>query len=119
MKVRRVVSGQNADGKAIVSDSEGVAIAPMGDTGGYVIVSSQGDNAYTLYTLADERYVGRFRIVDGPAIGGSEETDGIELMLGDFGPAYPEGLFIAQDGHYAAAAQNFKLVSWKAIREAL
>jgi len=109
----------SADGKQIVADAEGVAIAPVGATGGYVIVSSQGDNAYSVYTLADERYVGRFRIVDGPKIGGSEETDGIELMLGDFGPTYPEGLFIAQDGHNAAAAQNFKLVSWKAIREAL
>jgi 3-phytase len=103
-----------ADGKQIVMDAEGVALAAIGETGGYVIVSSQGDNAYTLYSLPDERYVGRFRIVDG-SIGGSEETDGIELMLGDFGPAYPGGLFIAQDGHNGAKAQNFKLVAWADI----
>ena len=107
-----------ADGKQLVMDAEGVAIAPVGDKGGYVLVSSQGDNAYTLYALADDRYVGRFRVVDG-AIGGSEETDGIELMLGDFGPAYQGGLFIAQDGHNAAAAQNFKLVAWDDIAKAL
>lgn len=107
-----------ADGKEIVADAEGVAIAPIGATGGYVIVSSQGDNAYSLYTLADDRYVGRFRIIDG-AIGGSEETDGIELMLGDFGPTYPGGLFIAQDGHNGVKAQNFKLVAWEDIAKAL
>lgn len=107
-----------ADGKAIVADAEGVAIAPMGANGGYVVVSSQGDNAYVLYRLDNERLVGRFRIVDG-VIGGSEETDGIDLMLGDFGPEWPGGLFIAQDGHNGARAQNFKLVAWDDIVKAL
>ena len=107
-----------ADGKNLVMDAEGVAIAPLGEKEGYVLVSSQGDNAYVVYKMSDDSYVGRFRVVDG-AIGGSEETDGIELMLGDFGPAYPGGLFIAQDGHNAAAAQNFKLVAWDDIVKAL
>ena len=109
----------SVDLRQLVDDAEGVAIAPIGETGGYVIVSSQGDNAYTLYSLTDDRYVGRFRIVDGPAIGGSEETDGIELMLGDFGPAWPGGLFVAQDGHNGDKAQNFKLVAWADIAAAL
>lgn len=107
-----------ADGKNLVADAEGVAIAPTGEKDGYVLVSSQGDNAYVVYRLDDDSYVGRFRVVDG-TVGGSEETDGIELMLGDFGPAYPGGLFIAQDGHNAAAAQNFKLVAWDDIAKAL
>jgi 3-phytase len=107
-----------ADGRNIVMDAEGVAIAPVGDKDGYALVSSQGDNAYAVYRLRDDSYVGRFRVVDG-AIGGSEETDGVEVMLGDFGPAYPGGLFIAQDGHNAAAAQNFKLVAWDDIAKAL
>lgn len=108
----------SVDLRQLVDDAEGVAIAPMGETGGYVIVSSQGDNAYALYSLDDDSYVGRFRIVDG-AIGGAEETDGIELVLGDFGPAYPGGLFVAQDGHNGARAQNFKLVAWADIVAAL
>lgn len=111
-----------ADGRNLVMDAEGVAIAPIGEKDGYVLVSSQGDNAYVLYRLADDSYAGRFRVVDGPNagdVGGSEETDGIELMLGDFGPAYPGGLFVAQDGHNGAAAQNFKLVAWDDIRAAL
>ena len=107
-----------ADGKNLVMDAEGVAIAPMGEKDGYVLVSSQGDNAYVAYRLSDDGYAGRFRVVDG-AIGGSEETDGIDLMLGDFGPNYPGGLFVAQDGHNATAAQNFKLVAWDDIARAL
>ncbi|WP_416462313.1 phytase [Sphingomonas sp. VDB2] len=107
-----------ADGKNLVMDAEGVAIAPIGAKDGYVLVSSQGDNAYVVYRISDDSYVGRFRVVDD-AIGGSEETDGIDLMLGDFGPAYPGGLFVAQDGHNATAAQNFKLVAWDDIGKAL
>jgi 3-phytase len=106
------------DGKQLVADAEGLALAPIGETGGYLVASSQGDNAYTVYHLADEAYVGRFRIARG-RVGATEETDGIDLVLGDFGPAYPAGLFVAQDGRNAPAAQNFKLVSWADITEAL
>jgi len=108
-----------ADGRNLVADAEGVAIAPIGEKDGYVLVSSQGDNGYVAYRLSDDSYAGRFRVVDGPKVGGSEETDGIDLMLGDFGPTYPGGLFVAQDGHNAAAAQNFKLVAWDDIAGAL
>lgn len=107
-----------ADGKNIVADAEGVAIAPIGERDGYVLVSSQGDNAYTVYRLRDDSYVGRFRVNQGK-LGGAEETDGIDVMLGDFGPAFPGGLFIAQDGHNGTAAQNFKLVAWEDIAGAL
>jgi 3-phytase len=100
-----------ADGQEIVMDAEGVALAPSGADGGYVIVSSQGDNAYAVYKLPEARYVGRFRIGDG-AIDGVQETDGIELALGDFGPDFPGGLFVLQDGDNMPETQNFKFASW-------
>lgn len=106
------------DGKTLVADAEGLALAPKGTRGGYLVVSSQGDNAYTLYRLADMTYAGRFRI-GGGAIDGTSETDGIELALGDFGPDYPDGLFVAQDGDNAPDTQNFKYVSWARIVKAL
>jgi 3-phytase len=107
-----------ADGLNIVADAEGVAVAPEGATGGYVIVSSQGDNAYAVYRLSDDSYAGRFRITAGK-FGGAEETDGIEVSVGDFGPQFPGGLVIAQDGVNPPSAQNFKLVSWADIKAAL
>lgn len=107
-----------ADGLNLVADAEGVAVAPEGASGGYVIVSSQGDNAYSVYRLADDSYVGRFRIAAG-AFGGTDETDGIEVAVGDFGAGFPGGLFIAQDGVNPPSAQNFKLVSWADIKAAL
>ncbi|GAA3718288.1 hypothetical protein GCM10022268_28280 [Sphingomonas cynarae] len=106
------------DGATLVADAEGLALAPSGRTGGYLVVSSQGDNAYTLYRLPAVSYAGRFRI-GGGAIDTTSDTDGIDLVLGDFGPAYPGGLFVAQDGDNAPATQNFKYVGWAAIRRAL
>ena len=107
-----------ADGNEIVMDAEGVALAPSGTDGGYVIVSSQGDNAYAVYKLPEANYVGRFRINDG-TIAGVQETDGIELMLGDFGPDFSGGLFVVQDGDNRPATQNFKLIDWSAVERAL
>lgn len=107
-----------ADGKQLVADVEGVALAPIGADGGWLIVSSQGDNAYAVYRLQDGGFAGRFRIGAG-TFGATSETDGIALGIGDFGPAYPGGLFIAQDGDNLPHAQNFKLVAWDAIVNAL
>ncbi|VVT07563.1 phytase [Erythrobacter sp. EC-HK427] len=106
------------DNQYLVADVEGLALALDGADGGYLIASSQGDNAYAVFRLPGMEPVGRFAIAAG-AFGATEETDGIELMLGDFGPDYPQGLFVAQDGQNAPAAQNFKLVSWAEIRAAL
>lgn len=106
------------DNLYLVADVEGLAIAPDGEDGGYLIASSQGDNAFAVYTLPDMVPAGRFAIAQG-ALGAAEETDGIELIPGDFGPDYPQGLFVAQDGQNAPAAQNFKLASWADIRAAL
>jgi 3-phytase len=100
-----------ADGRQLVADVEGLALAPSGELGGWLVASSQGDNAYALYRLPDMTPAGRFRIAAG-AFGATEQTDGIALALGDYGPTYPAGLFIARDGITPSGAQNFKLVSW-------
>lgn len=106
------------DGKRLVADVEGLAIAAEeAGNGGWLVASSQGDNAYTLYRLADERFAGRFRIGQG-RFGSTQETDGIAVMTGDFGPAFPQGLMVAQDGENSPA-QNFKLVGWGEIKAAL
>lgn len=106
------------DNKLLVADVEGLAIAPEGADGGYLVASSQGDNAYAVFRLPDVTPVGRFRIAQG-AFGSVEETDGIELDNRDFGPDFPKGIFIAQDGVNAPSAQNFKYVLWDEVLAAL
>ncbi|PKP94983.1 MAG: 3-phytase [Alphaproteobacteria bacterium HGW-Alphaproteobacteria-14] len=102
------------DNDMLVADLEGLAIAPAGDDGGYLVASSQGDNAYAVFRLPDMTPVGRFRIAAG-TFGGTEETDGIAIDNRDFGPDFPGGIFIAQDGINPPAAQNFKYARWDEI----
>ena len=108
-----------ADGVHLIADAEGLAIAAHGpDNGGYLMVSSQGDNAYAVYRLSDDSYVGRVRIAAGK-YGATEETDGLEIGLGDFGPRFPGGLVVVQDGSNPPRAQNFKMLAWSDIVNAL
>ncbi|MXP26060.1 phytase [Altererythrobacter indicus] len=106
------------DGSRLVADVEGLALLPNGDKAGWLVASSQGDNAYAVYTLPDVAFAGRFKIAQGK-FGSTEETDGIDLIGGSFGESYPDGLFVAQDGENGDKAQNFKLVSWADISKAL
>lgn len=106
------------DGQHLVADVEGLALAPEGERGGYLVASSQGDNAYALYHLPDMAPAGRVRVVAG-TFGSTEETDGIALAAGSFGADYPGGLLVVQDGMNAPAAQNFKLVSWAEVLRAV
>jgi 3-phytase len=106
------------DRKTLFDDAEGLALAPSGKDGGYLIVSSQGDNAYAIYRLNDAGFAGRFKLKGG-SVDGTYETDGIELLLGDFGPGFPGGLFVAQDGDNRPDAQNFKYASWADVVKAL
>ncbi|WP_422345297.1 phytase [Parasphingorhabdus sp.] len=102
----------------LTADVEGLALAPEGDSGGYLVASSQGDNGYAVYDLESRTFRSRFVVEDG-YIDTTSDTDGIELILGDFGPDYPGGVFVAQDGDNGEGTQNFKLLSWDAIRKAL
>lgn len=106
------------DNVQLHADVEGLAIAPVGKRGGWLVASSQGDNAYAVYRLPDMAPAGRFRIAAG-AFGATQETDGIALATGSFGAGYPGGLFVAQDGDNAPMAQNFKLVSWAQVLRAM
>ncbi|HZG31734.1 MAG TPA: phytase, partial [Sphingopyxis sp.] len=105
------------DNQRLVADVEGLAtIDHKGQR--YLLASSQGDNAYAVFKLPSMDYVGRFAVAAGQ-FGATSETDGIEAVAGHFGPAYPDGLFLAQDGDNAPKAQNFKLVRWDHIAAAL
>lgn len=117
----------DVDGVHLHKDAEGLAILPRGQDGGLLFASSQGDNSIAVFRLPDGAYVGGFRI-EGGAIDGTEDTDGIALHSGDFGEAWPGGLFVAQDGKNreigadgkdAKAPQNFKLVPLGAILAAI
>ena len=64
------------------------------------------------------QYRGRFKIVSA-GIDGVTHTDGIDVTSAPLGPQYSTGLFVAQDDRNDAGNQNFKLVPWSVIAQAL
>ena len=53
-------------GTHLTADVEGLTIYYSGDSTGYLIASSQGDNTYAVYKREGENsYIGQFAIVDG------------------------------------------------------
>lgn len=111
----------SVQGGRLKADVEGVALYASPEGKGYVLVSSQGDNSYAVYDRgAPHRYRGSFTVLpQNGGLGGTEETDGIEVVASPLGAAYPEGLFVAQDGFNEPRNQNFKAVDWRLIRSAL
>lgn len=86
------------------------------DGKGYLVASSQDNNSYVVYGRKNGNpYLGRFAIVSGSGIDGTEVTDGIDVSSVPLGSRFPSGVFIAQDTYNPAGNQNFKLVPWEAI----
>jgi len=103
------------------ADVEGIAIFRRRDGRGYIVVSSQGDDAYAVYERAPpNRYLGRFRIGDG-RVDGVSGTDGVDVTSAALAPPFEEGLLVVQDGRNTrpGARQDFKLVPWREVRRAL
>jgi 3-phytase len=115
------VDSTDADGY-LTADVEGLAIYYMNDGAGYLIASSQGNDTFTVYERAgDNRYLGTFRVIESDTVDAVSESDGIDVTNFPLNVAFPEGLFVTQDDRNIDPDenQNFKLVSWRAIADAL
>jgi 3-phytase len=114
----RILVDRCGKGGRLTADVEGLAIYDAGEGAGYLLASSQGSGSFVIYDrAAPHAYVGTFRVVDGP-VDGVSDTDGIEVTSAALGPAFPHGLFVAQDGDNPKANQNYKLVPWERIAAA-
>jgi 3-phytase len=104
------------------ADIEGMDVWRRGETAN-LVASSQGNNSFAVYDLGDHSYRGSFRIADTAdrRIDGVQETDGLTVSSVQFGNLYPEGLLVVQDGYNKLPEdnQNFKLVSWQQVLDAL
>ncbi|MER5929036.1 phytase [Streptomyces sp. NPDC002054] len=101
-------------GGHITADTEGITAA-----GNRIYVSSQGSNDFTVYDRASGGYLGRFSVSNGTAADDCEDTDGIDATAANLGPAFPNGVFICQDGSNGSPGtsgnQNFKFVPLQRI----
>ncbi|MFF3676204.1 phytase [Streptomyces sp. NPDC002120] len=101
-------------GGHITADTEGITAA-----GNRIYVSSQGSNDFTVYDRTTRAYLGRFSVSNGTAADDCEDTDGIDATAANLGPAFPQGVFICQDGSNGnpgtSGNQNFKFVPLQRI----
>ena len=108
----------------IGGDPEGVSLYKTSNNSGYLILSSQGDSKFNLYDRNyPYDYITSFRIGSSKSIDNVTDTDGIETINFKLSDEYPEGIMIAQDGlnkdGYKTKRQNFKIVSFKDVLDAL
>lgn len=114
----------SVEGGRLVDDVEGVGLYRAANGTGYIVVSSQGSDNYVVYRReGSNEHVGTFHVIANDRLGidGVSETDGLEVTSTSLGAAFPHGLFVAQDGRNITPnePQNFKLVPWERIAEAL
>lgn len=104
----------------IASEVEGLALYYGPNGTGYLIASSQTRDAFIVYRRqGNNDFVMAFKIRATNGIDEVTHTDGIDAISANLGPAFPEGVFVAQDHSNGNDNQNFKLVSWQHIRVAL
>ncbi|MEI5102380.1 phytase [Streptomyces sp. PmtG] len=101
-------------GGHLTADTEGITAA-----GDRIFVSSQGSDDFTVYDRRGGAYLGRFAVASGTAADDCEDTDGIDATAANLGPAFPQGVFVCQDGSNGAPGtsgnQNFKFVPLERI----
>ncbi len=78
------------------ADAEGVAIWYGTNGSGYLIASSQGNNQFKVFAReTPHEYITTFQVA------GAEQTDGIDVLNVNLGPAFPNGIFTLHNGKEA------------------
>ncbi len=111
-------------GAVLSTDIEGLCIYYGANGGGYLLVSSQGDNNFAVFSRDHmNAYLGSFAIGANKALGIDQVTtcDGAEVCPVAL-PGYPQGVLIVQDGENDGSVSvrntNFKLVPWERVAQA-
>ena len=106
---RMLIDSTGVDGN-LVADVEGLTLYRT-NKHGYLLASSQGEDAYTIYSRKTGVYIGKFQVeYNGLLV---RNTDGIEASSHYLGKKYPNGLVVVQDGNSTYERQSFKLISWQ------
>lgn len=88
------VSGPN-----LVADIEGMDIVEGSTVDkGYLVVSSQGEDKYSVYQRSGtNEFVRRFGIVGSGTVDSVQETDGLSLAQGNLGTGFSQGVLVVHD----------------------
>ena len=116
----RVQVDTTGSGGNLSADVEGLSIYYASNGTGYLIASSQGSNEFVIYQRqGNNEFVTTFRVIDDGGVDGVSRTDGIDVVNFPLGPAFPWGVFVAHDGSNNNNNQNYKLVPWERVANAV
>ncbi len=105
--------------KRIWPELEGLTLYYQSNGTGFLLASCQGNNGFAVFRReGNNEYLGSFGIRQG-VVDRVTHTDGIDVTNVTLGPAFPQGVFVAQDDKNDSGNQNFKLVPWERIVEVL
>jgi 3-phytase len=111
-----------AASNGLVMDVEGLSIWDRGTGSAYLVASAQAKDRFVVYDLNTNVPVGIFTVVQNTDAGidAVTHTDGLDITAAAL-PGYPRGLLVVQDdgNPNPEQAQNFKLVDWASIEDAL
>ncbi|GAB1818026.1 phytase [Herbidospora sp. RD11066] len=113
-------------GDNLTADAEGVDIYYAGGSAGYVIVSSQGDDTFTVYDRRGaNKALGTFRVKGVKGADDINGSDGLTVTNRPVGK-YTKGLLVTHDEPDTGSnvneerdATNFSYVSWGDVARAL
>jgi myo-inositol-hexaphosphate 3-phosphohydrolase len=119
------------DDEILFADVEGLTIYYADNGTGYLLVSSQGNNSYAVYSReGDNDYLGSFQIAANGDIDSAEESDGAMVLNVPLGNKFSNGILIVQDGQdepfvemedegeMEIVSANFKYVDWAQVANA-
>lgn len=116
-----IESSQKEKNPFIEYDIEGLTIFKHKEKT-YLVASIQGSFSYAIFDVTNPKqatYKTSFSVKGSQNYDGIEETDGLDIKIGNFGEKYPSGIFVAQDGFNTKGdideSQNFKIVNLEKI----
>ena len=101
---------------------KGIAVYRADASTAYLLATDVGNESYAVYSLVDDKPLGRFKIgaaPGNPQLDAVGEAEGLAATAFDFGGAYPGGLVATFDESNEGGSGNAKLVQWSAIAEVL
>lgn len=112
-----------AAGNGLVADVEGLSLWIGEGTSGYLVASAQAADRYVVYDRAAPHAPRGIFSITGSADGSVDavsHTDGLDVTSAAL-PGFPRGVLVVQDDANPdpEVDQNFKLVDWAAIENAL
>lgn len=110
-------------GNGLVADVEGMSLWTGANGEGYLVVSAQAADRYVVYDRAEPHAPrGVFTVTESAdgSVDAVTHTDGLDVNSARL-PGFPRGLLVVQDdgNPVSEVDQNFKLVDWGAVEEAL